>query len=103
MIKHSPGVSKAGREGSYSSGTPQAVASYNISGMGDDGTGHMQFNFTNYFSSGTFAAVLTPTSGTPGRTSSTSSGAVGSIDGWVVGDAGTSVDLDFSLICMGDQ
>jgi hypothetical protein len=81
LIKYSPGVSKAWCKGSYSAGTPQADASYNISSMGDDGTGHMQFNFTNNFSSATFASVLTPTSGTPGRTCSTNSGAVGSVDG----------------------
>jgi hypothetical protein len=106
LIKYSPGVSKAWLFTTYSGGAPQITLGHGISSLGDDGTGHIQVNFSTNFSSAAYAAVVT----TDGNDSieraayTETTHAVGAIDYFQVNITDDSnVDGASSLICFGDH
>jgi hypothetical protein len=105
LLKYSPGVAKAWLFTTYSGGTPQITLGHRISSLGDEGTGHIQVNFSTNFSSAAYAAVVT----TDGNDSiercayTETTHAVGAIDYFQVNITDDSnVDGASSIICFGD-
>jgi hypothetical protein len=98
-----PGVAKSWVSYDYSTGTPTVMGSYNISSLGDDGTGHIQVNYDTDLSAAHGATVGLPQSGTTGVSMTGSSQAVGSVDVYVSSADHNAADLDGSVVIFGDQ
>ena len=101
--QYHPGVAKSWVSYDYSTGTPTVMGSYNISSLGDDGTGHIQVNYDTDLSAAHGATVGLPQSGATGVSMTGSSQAVGSVDVYVSNADHNATDLDGSVVIFGDQ
>ena len=101
--QYHPGVAKSWVSYDYSTGTPTVMGSYNISSLGDDGTGHIQVNYDTDLSAAHGATVGLIQAGAGGYSMAGSSQAVGSVDVWVSDDNHTLGDFDGSVVIFGDQ
>jgi hypothetical protein len=98
-----PGVAKSWVSYDYSGGTPGIMGSYNISSLGDDGTGHIQVNYDTDLSAAHGATVAMTQTSTLGANVTGSSQAVGSVDLYSTNGSNTAVDYDGSCVIFGDQ
>ena len=101
--KFHPGVAKAWVSFDYSGGTPTNMGSYNVSSLGDDGTGHVQVNYDDDLSSAHGATVALPQTNTLGTTTVGTSQAVGSVDLKTSNASQSPTDNDGSCIVFGDM
>jgi hypothetical protein len=86
----------------WSSGTPNILASYNVSSVSDTGVGIVQYNFTTSFSTGNYAQHAAAT-GTSLFTAVAANGGTGSIEVYIRDSGGTLTDSSSAhLVCAGD-
>ena len=96
------GAAKAWVSYDYGGGTPTILgsASYNVGSLGDDGTGHVQINFTNNMNQANhYVCVVTAGATAPRTAFSTLLAASADIKVWNSSD--TAADLDGSIAIFG--
>jgi len=99
-VNHS--IAKAWVAYDYSGGTPTILgsASYNVNNLGDDGTGHVQINFTNNMNQANhYVCVVTAGATAPRTAFSTLLAASADIKVWNSSD--NAADLDGSIAIFG--
>jgi len=101
--QYHPGVAKAWVSYDYGAGTPSAFGSYNISSLGDEGTGHILVNYDTDLSAAHGATVGLIQAGGYGSSMSGSGQAVGKVELKVSDNNHTLGDYDGSVVIFGDQ
>ena len=94
------GAAKAWLSYDYGGGTPTAYASYNVASLGDDGTGHVQMNFTTAMESVHYSIV-----GMPSATRATMNASTlltGSADFKIWHSNDTLADIDGGIAIFGE-
>ena len=97
------GGAKAWVSYDYSTGTPTIMGgssgSYNVASLGDDGTGHIQVNFTNNMDGVHYAVLFMANATAPRAAGSTQLAASVDVKAWNSSDA--AADLDGSVVVFG--
>lgn len=101
--QYHPGVVKSWVSYDYDGGTPTAMGSYNVASLGDDGTGHIQVNYTTALSAAHGGTVGMTQSATTGVSMTGSSQSTTSCDVYVSNASHAAADIDGSVIVCGDQ
>ena len=94
------GIAKAWLSYDYSGSTPSSMASYNVASLGDDGTGHVQINFTTDMESVHYSIV-----GMPSATRATMNASTlltGSADFKIWNSSDTLADIDGGIAIFGE-
>ena len=106
MIKYSPGVAKAWVYTLTVGGAPQLTANYNVSSLGDDGTGHVQVNWDTDFSGASTYCVVATSVGNASNMRicvADQSSSASAVDVFISTHDGTATDADIGVAAFGDQ